>query len=80
MENFGLDTKINGKNINEYIADLLEKNDRLELEIDRGKMAVALLKQTNNNSRIQLDAKKYELKKMEFDIKQGNILKQTNPA
>lgn len=80
MENFELDTKIKGKSMNDFFAEMLEENDRLQLEIERGKLAVAITKQMNNHSRLLLDAKKYELKKMEFDVKQGNILKQTDPA
>lgn len=77
MENkFALDTKVGGKDINDWLADLAEKNDRLEMEIERGKLAVSISKQMNNFSRLKLDAAKYELKKLELEAKQG----QTQPA
>ena len=71
--NFDLETKINGKSINDFFAEMLEKNDKLEIEIERGKLAVSIAKQMNNNSRLQLDAEKYKLKKLEFNMKQGQI-------
>jgi hypothetical protein len=77
MENrYGLDTKVGGKSIDVWLADLAEKNDKLEMEIERGKLAVAISKQMNNHSRLRLDAVKFELKKKEFEAKQG----QTQPA
>lgn len=67
---YALDTKVKGMEIQNYLADLLEKNDNQEIEIERCKQAVAIVKQLNNNSRIILDAHKHELKKMELEIKQ----------
>lgn len=64
MENFGLNQEIAGKPMMQYMADLLELNDNQQIEIERGKMAVAILKQMNNTSRLKLDAAKLELKKM----------------
>ena len=64
MENFGLNQEIAGKPMMQYMADLLELNDNQQIEIERGKMAVAILKQMNNTSRLKLDAAKFELKKM----------------
>ncbi|MDT3388115.1 MAG: hypothetical protein LIR46_10210 [Bacteroidota bacterium] len=64
MENFGLNQEIAGKPMMQYMADLLELNDNQQIEIERGKLSVASLKQMNNVSRLQLDAAKYELKKM----------------
>ncbi len=73
---YGLDANVGGKSIEEWLAGLAEKNDRLEMEIERGKLAVSISKQLNNHSRLRLDAAKYELKKLEFETKQG----QTQPA
>jgi predicted transglutaminase-like protease len=70
MSEFGLDTKIAGRRINEYLAELARKNDELLIEIERGKLGVLIAKQMNNNSRLQLEAAKYELKKREFESKQ----------
>lgn len=71
MNTFELDTKISGRSINEYLAELARRNDELTLEIERGKLGVSIAKQMNNNSRLQLDAAKYELKKQEFEAKQA---------
>ena len=62
MENFGLNQEIAGKPMMQYMADLLELNDNQQIEIERGKLSVAILKQMNNVSRLQLDAAKYALK------------------
>ena len=67
MENFGLNQEIAGKDMMQFMADLLELNDNQQIEIERGKMAVAILKQMNNVSRLNLDAAKFELKKMQFE-------------
>ena len=67
MNNFELTTEIAGKNAMQYMADLLEKNDKQQIEIERGKLNVAILKQMNNRSRLLLDAAKYELKRAEAE-------------
>lgn len=64
---FELDTTIGGTNTMEYMANLLERNDKQAIEIERGKLNVAILKQMNNRSRLLLDAAKYELKKQEVE-------------
>lgn len=66
-QQFELDTKISNKNAMTYMADLLKKNERQELEIERGKLAIGILKQMNNRSRTILDAHKYALKKAAAD-------------
>lgn len=63
MENYGLQQQIMGKDAITYMADLLERNENLQLEVERGKLSVAILKQMNNRSRLLLDAAKFELKK-----------------
>lgn len=65
MRKFELETPIEGKNAMEYMASLIEKNESQEIEIERGKLSVAILKQMNNRSRLLLDAAKYELRKAE---------------
>ena len=52
------------KNLQDY---LLEQNDKQQIEIERGKLNVAILKQMNNRSRLLLDAAKYELKRAEAE-------------
>lgn len=63
MEKFELQTKIQGMDAMTYMAGLLERNEKLEIEIERGKLAVSILKQMNNRSRLLLDAAKFEMKK-----------------
>lgn len=70
--NFGLNQTIDGMELMPYMAQLLEKNEKQQIEIERGKLTVSILKQMNNTSRLMIDAAKYELKKGEFDIKQAN--------
>ena len=70
MKRFEFEQKIEGINMMEYMASLLEKNDKQEIEIERGKLSVAILKQMNNRSRLLLDAAKFELK--EKEIKSNN--------
>ena len=68
MQDFELTTKVQGQNAMEYMASLIEKNEKQEIEIERGKLSVSVLKQMNNRSRLLLDAAKYELKKKEFEL------------
>lgn len=68
MQDFELQTKIQGVNTMDYMASLIEKNEKQEIEIERGKLSVAVLKQMNNRSRLLLDAAKYELKLKEFEL------------
>ena len=70
MKSFELETQIEGHNAMEYMASLIEKNEKQEIEIERGKLSVAVLKQMNNRSRLLLDAAKYELKAKEFELEQ----------
>ena len=65
-ERFELNTKISGKTTMNYMADLLKKNEDQELDIERGKLAIGILKQMNNRSRLLLDAQKFELKEKEI--------------
>ena len=69
MEKFGLDVTIAGVDTVKYMASLIEKNEEQAIEIERGKLSVAVLKQMNNRSRLLLDAAKYELKVKEFDLR-----------
>jgi hypothetical protein len=65
-ERFELNTKVMGKSTMNYMADLLKKNENQEIEIERGKLSVGILKQMNNRSRLLLDAQKFELKEKEM--------------
>jgi hypothetical protein len=63
-----LEQKAEGKDMMQFMADLLEKNEKQEIEIERGKLSVSILKQMNNYSRLKLDTEKFELKKVEFGL------------
>lgn len=63
-----LEQKVEGKDMMQFMADLLEKNEKQEIEIERGKLSVSILKQMNNYSRLKLDAEKFELKKAECGL------------
>lgn len=76
IKSFELDVKILGKDPMNYMADLLEKNENQEVEIERGKLAVSVLKQMNNRSRLLLDAAKFELKRKELNIE--NLISSTS--
>ena len=73
MENFGLNQEIAGKPMMEYMAALLESNERKDIEIERGKLDVAILKQMNNYSRLKLDAAKFRLKEAQEQPRKENI-------
>ena len=62
MENYGFKQKVTGLSLEQFMAGMLEKNEKMEMEIERGNLSVAILKQMNNVSRLQLDAAKYALK------------------
>ena len=66
VERFELNTKIMGKSTMNYMADLLKKNENQEIDIERGKLSIGILKQMNNRSRLLLDAQKFELKEKEM--------------
>ena len=68
MENYGFKQKVTGLSLEQFMAGMLEKNEKMEMEIDRGKLSVSILKQMNNLSRLKLDAAKFELRKMQFEM------------
>lgn len=68
MKDFGLNVPVSGKTQGEYMAQLLEANEKQTIEIERGKLAVSILKQMNNRSRLLLDAAKFELKSKELEL------------
>lgn len=66
---FEFDAKVMGKEPMDYMAGLLEKNEKQQIEIERGKLAVGILKQMHNRNRLLVDAAKFELKEMEAKLK-----------
>ena len=68
MEKFNVvEPKINGMERLDYMADLIERNERGEIELSRVKASNNTLKQMNNYERYKLDAAKYELKRIQFE-------------
>ena len=72
MENFGLDQKINGVPVSEYISIQLEAMDKQGVELEKEKIKNSYLKQLNNYSRLRLDAGKLEFNKLKFRV-ENNI-------
>ena len=72
MENFGLDQKINGVPVPEYISMQLEAMDKQGVELEKEKIKNSYLKQMNNHSRLRLDAGKLEFNKLKFSV-ENNI-------
>ena len=70
MEDFGLEQKIDGYSVADYIAKQLEAIEKKDVELEKEKIKNAYLKQLNNHSRLRLDAAKFALKKLEFEKNQ----------
>ena len=68
MEKYDLKVNIAGMPAMDYMADLIDRNEKQQIEIERGKLSVAVLKQMNNRSRLLLDAAKFELKQRELSL------------
>jgi hypothetical protein len=62
MDKFQLNVLVEGKPVMQYMADLLVRNDKQQIEIERCRLSVRILKQMNVRSRLFIDAYKYELK------------------
>lgn len=60
--------QIAGKDIIEYMSDMLDKNDKQEIDIERGKLNVNILKQMNNHLRYKLDVEKWRAKQAQMAI------------
>ena len=70
MEDFGLEQKIGGYSVADYIAKQLEAIEKKDVELEKEKIKNSYLKQLNNHSRLRLDAAKFALKKLEFEKNQ----------
>lgn len=68
-QRFEFNAKVMGQEPMDYMASLLEKNEKQEIEIERGKLSVSILKQMHNRNRLLVDAAKFELKEMESKLK-----------
>ena len=68
MDNYGLDLTVDGGvSVDQYLCDLLEKNEKQEITIERCKQAVNIVKQKNNLSRLRLDVAKLNQKQAELE-------------
>lgn len=70
MKQFGLDVQVSGMDPMAFMAKLLHENELQQIEIERGKLAVAILKQMNNRSRLLLDTEKFRAK-MAAEVPEG---------
>ena len=70
MEDFGLEQKIDGYSVADYIAKQLKAIEKKDVELEKEKIKNSYLKQLNNHSRLRLDAAKFALKKLEFEKNQ----------
>jgi len=69
---FEFDSTVAGTDMSTFMANLLEKNEKQEVEIERGKLSVSILKQMHNRNRLLIDAAKFELKEMESKLRNAN--------
>ena len=69
---FEFDSTVAGTDMSTFMANLLEKNEKQEIEIERGKLSVSILKQMHNRNRLLIDAAKFELKEMEAKLRNAN--------
>lgn len=75
MENVlkhGLDTPISGKDMMDYMSALCERNDAQQIEIERAKITIGILKQMHNHSRLLLKAKEVEMEMITNGFVNGN--------
>lgn len=70
-ERFEFNAEVLGKAPMDYMAELLEKNEKQEIEIERGKLSVNILKQMHNRNRLLITAAQFELNEMKFKTSQA---------
>ena len=62
---FEIGQKIEGKDPMQYMADLIERNEKEEIEIERLKGSVSILKQMNNYTKNLIDSVRVAIKENE---------------
>ena len=72
--------EINGMSIENYICNLIEKNDTNMSEMERGKLTVSALKQLNNHLRYQLDVVKFKAKQASIEADNVRLATIANKA
>lgn len=70
-DKYELDVKVNGVGAMEYMASLIEKNEKEELDVERGRITIGVLKQMNNRSRLLIDAERLKQQREETQQKKG---------
>ena len=72
--------EINRMSIENYICNLIEKNDTNMIEIERGKLTVSALEQLNNQLRYQLDVVKFKAKQASIEADNVRLATIANKA
>lgn len=72
-EKYELDQTVNGIGLMQFMANLLESNEKKDIEVERGKLSVNILKQMNNRSKLIIDAQRVELKLKDFQLKNPQL-------
>lgn len=63
--------KINGVSMEDYIANMIERIERGEIEKEQREDTIKTLKQLNNRHKNIIDAQRVRLKSLELEIQQN---------
>lgn len=64
-KDYALDVQVDGMSSVKYMAHLLERNEKAEIDLERVRESNKTLKQMNNHSRNIIDAVRMELRRAE---------------
>jgi len=73
VENHGLEQKVNGVDMMDYMASVLEKNEAQAMELKRVEAANDTLKQMHNHSRLRMKSVELDYKRREIDLKEIRV-------
>lgn len=65
--------KINGVSMEDYIANMIERIERGEIEKEQREDTIKTLKQLNNRHKNIIDAQRVRLKSLELDIEEYKV-------
>lgn len=65
--------KINGVSMEDYIANMIERIERGEVEKEQREDTIKTLKQLNNRHKNIIDAQRVRLKSLELDIEKYKV-------
>lgn len=65
--------KINGVSMEDYIANMIERIERGEIEKEQREDTIKTLKQLNNRHKNIIDAQRVRLKSLELDIEKYKV-------